>query len=442
MTTRTKRRSRNGCLSCKRLKIKCDEAKPSCEYCAHTNRECIYPIPGIRGSQLSPTREASRSTSPISVSPEAIEIVNPSQDLPLIQTTSLLNVTPFELRLLNYFDHRCIDFFSFGVHSKVHNTWKLKVPQLFTSSDLVKQSIYSFSGMSLLTEMELAGNVDGTAMAPLYDIKSRLFEKTLTYFMNTLYQSRTWLTEMRTENEEKMKEMVISSFLMFAFLGVHPYKLLPVISFDKSQTDLVSISRGIREIIKVSTPIILKSNLRELFIIKDLPALPSMDSTSYPIIDQLLQDLTKAELPYDERTTIQKAIQDLHDAMYAMMHFKYPIPFFRWIIILPDPYRDLLYQKHEFSIRLLYVFSSLCLIYHFHMLKESNMWLDYMQWFKKYSDVRYGGFVYDLDKWLYELGVVKQFTISKYNDVGYFDPQAEYEKEVDITSDFNLFLPD
>lgn len=36
-------KSRQGCLSCKKLRIKCDEAKPKCEYCQSTNRVCEYP---------------------------------------------------------------------------------------------------------------------------------------------------------------------------------------------------------------------------------------------------------------------------------------------------------------------------------------------------------------------------------------------------------------
>lgn len=34
--------SRNGCVECKRRRIKCDETKPSCWQCARLNRECIY----------------------------------------------------------------------------------------------------------------------------------------------------------------------------------------------------------------------------------------------------------------------------------------------------------------------------------------------------------------------------------------------------------------
>lgn len=39
-----KRRSRNGCHHCKRLKIKCDETKPKCGYCAKNGHQCDYSI--------------------------------------------------------------------------------------------------------------------------------------------------------------------------------------------------------------------------------------------------------------------------------------------------------------------------------------------------------------------------------------------------------------
>ncbi|OJJ07007.1 hypothetical protein ASPVEDRAFT_201474 [Aspergillus versicolor CBS 583.65] len=40
---RRHRKSRNGCLECKRRRIKCDEMKPSCSRCVLTMQKCIYP---------------------------------------------------------------------------------------------------------------------------------------------------------------------------------------------------------------------------------------------------------------------------------------------------------------------------------------------------------------------------------------------------------------
>lgn len=50
-------KSRRGCLSCKKLRIKCDESRPKCEYCASTNKVCEYPAsidPTAAGSLTQP----------------------------------------------------------------------------------------------------------------------------------------------------------------------------------------------------------------------------------------------------------------------------------------------------------------------------------------------------------------------------------------------------
>lgn len=39
-----KRRSRKGCLSCKRSKVKCDEQHPTCGRCFRRGTECEYPV--------------------------------------------------------------------------------------------------------------------------------------------------------------------------------------------------------------------------------------------------------------------------------------------------------------------------------------------------------------------------------------------------------------
>lgn len=44
MSTKKIKRSRNGCHACKRLKIKCDEAKPLCLHCVKTNTACDYSL--------------------------------------------------------------------------------------------------------------------------------------------------------------------------------------------------------------------------------------------------------------------------------------------------------------------------------------------------------------------------------------------------------------
>lgn len=39
-----KKRSRLGCVSCKRSKVKCDELHPSCTRCTKRGTKCLYPL--------------------------------------------------------------------------------------------------------------------------------------------------------------------------------------------------------------------------------------------------------------------------------------------------------------------------------------------------------------------------------------------------------------
>ncbi|VDB96494.1 unnamed protein product [Peniophora sp. CBMAI 1063] len=40
-------RSKTGCLTCRKKKVKCDEAKPDCERCASSGRTCTWPEPAV-----------------------------------------------------------------------------------------------------------------------------------------------------------------------------------------------------------------------------------------------------------------------------------------------------------------------------------------------------------------------------------------------------------
>ncbi|KAL5332564.1 hypothetical protein BJX70DRAFT_404478 [Aspergillus crustosus] len=100
---RRHRKSRNGCMECKRRRIKCDEMKPSCSRCILTRQSCIYPptyqsssaddeahiTPTATGLSLSlslptPSRGPSPSPSPSferRVSPVYASSSSPSQHL-------------------------------------------------------------------------------------------------------------------------------------------------------------------------------------------------------------------------------------------------------------------------------------------------------------------------------------------------------------------------
>ncbi|KAI3143923.1 transcriptional regulator family: Fungal Specific TF [Penicillium roqueforti] len=82
MPRRTHKKSRNGCVECKRRHIKCDEKGPICSNCISSERLCEYPEMTIKVMQAS-GRSRKRTISP-SVSAES-----PSTKLPPDSTSSI-----------------------------------------------------------------------------------------------------------------------------------------------------------------------------------------------------------------------------------------------------------------------------------------------------------------------------------------------------------------
>lgn len=69
------RRSRNGCLTCKRRKVRCNEQRPQCYHCQRLNLECLWKDNGLQ--RPSPSKNPPESN----VDPSEVDGPSPSADL-------------------------------------------------------------------------------------------------------------------------------------------------------------------------------------------------------------------------------------------------------------------------------------------------------------------------------------------------------------------------
>ncbi|CAG7948309.1 unnamed protein product [Penicillium salamii] len=76
MVRRTHKKSRNGCVECKRRHMKCDEKRPICSNCTSSQRHCEFvgPLPLVHGS-----RSASRELTTASPSVQSQSALSPAQ---------------------------------------------------------------------------------------------------------------------------------------------------------------------------------------------------------------------------------------------------------------------------------------------------------------------------------------------------------------------------
>ncbi|KAK6456024.1 uncharacterized protein RJT20DRAFT_41213 [Scheffersomyces xylosifermentans] len=474
-----KRRSRGGCFSCKHLRIKCDESKPKCEYCIHTNRICVYPqSKAKRKGKKSYPSPGSSSESSVEYIEREVEDINVRESMlrdrraksgtlftfnqlaALNRTTSQLSISTFELRLVKFFNEYCVYLFSFGVNEGIHNVWKNYVPSLFLQSRLVRDSIYAFSAINMFPlydldlvkhqddlhgRMQVEKIKDSTRISYNPNISNgdedSIYVRTAKYFISSVNKTNTIIGSNiigpmapASVSDITAKELVISGILTFSFLAIHPHKLVPLVDFSPERSDYLSICKGIRATLQMCGPTLLKTDFRGLFSYSEgeIFAAPLKEST-YPLIMKLkkeLEDIYQSN-EFDsgmtaEYETFLAVIDIFNRAMHTSTKFNYPVPVYRCILLFPVHFHAMVYEKNFFALRLVYIFAGLATVMRFQLFDDSNMWLDYMNWYKEYNLENFGNtWKYKLDKDFYTVAVTNFFSFRNvdFSYLSSFDPE-------------------
>ncbi|KAF2848128.1 hypothetical protein T440DRAFT_429378, partial [Plenodomus tracheiphilus IPT5] len=147
------RKSRGGCLTCKKKKVKCDEGQPSCGYCLQRSLFCEYFQYGCVGTK-SPSCIASSSSSPISV--DGLHLTEDGFDFnktSLQMPSWLIPAAPASTGQLSLLDHELLHHYktktwrTFAVRedSVVHTLHRDSVPQLSISHPYLLYALLSIA---------------------------------------------------------------------------------------------------------------------------------------------------------------------------------------------------------------------------------------------------------------------------------------------------------
>ncbi|ODV78611.1 uncharacterized protein CANTADRAFT_6967 [Suhomyces tanzawaensis NRRL Y-17324] len=470
------KRSRKGCASCKRLKIKCNEDRPRCEYCLHTNRECIYPDEETAVSIISESSRQARRLRDVSLFAHRAQkgLENPDSyftfdqlvaTFTLASPTSHLGISRYELRLVNFFDSFCVPLFSFGVNKDVHNVWKNMVPSLFLRSSLVRNSVYSFAALNLfplfgLTSVQeaipyqLAATRSSNSISDLIDTSLSFYENqqnfcdtTNAYFNSAIQKTNILIElELKTSSLEQLPpspelaaEMTISSILLFSYVCLHPFKVVPLLAWNTDEPDIISITKGIRSTLQICTPIIAQTNYKGLTTLQDDKlVIPPLETCVYPIIASLRDQLTELTQGYDvfdskilrALEVLKETVRLLHECVCKCIHWNYPVPLFRWLILLLSDFRDLLYERNFYALRILFIFACYSIVTRFEVDDKSNVWIDYIYWYKNYNTKLFGQnqWRYTLDEaffWLSDSRICV-FPHPDFTKMGLLDPEVMF----------------
>lgn len=395
-------------------------------------------------------------------------------DMIINSLSSQLGLSRFEYRLLNFFDYYCVPLFTFGMNAKVHRVWKQEVPKLFLSSNLVRQAIFSFSSLNLWPICDVAevmqsdnkmdleflykaeehkDSIFDYNLAVVQDDHSsstpeNLYMKTTGYFINTVAAKSAAIDaaklndDGKVEDIETAKELVVSGILIFAFLGMHPHNVVPLLSFDENANDLLSVCNGIKNTTLTSFDTLMTTRYRDLFNMNHLR--PVYEITSEIVLPRRLRKQMREY--YDIQQIFSDGIQEINadlDNEVAVLNetlnilegsidrcvvFNYPVPVFGWLLLVPKQFYALARERNTMALRILFCFSLLCLYSRFKLYAKTNIWLDYINWYV--GEYQWTQPNADFDRKFYYCVVEKAalVEVGDFKSLGVLDPEVMYEQ--------------
>lgn len=192
-TKRPHKKSRSGCLTCKKRKVKCNEARPVCGNCALRSSDCVYPGPATTQAAT----PASRSATPPSLSGSSYQgdaqarrggTVSSSSNAPLDGTVSVVREPMFipapisdatDLKLMWYYTTNT--FASFltirdAPMERVDEILKVTIPAYAFEHPFLMDTLLSLSAIQLQHHHKEARGLFNVEPARIYNYRARAFE--------------------------------------------------------------------------------------------------------------------------------------------------------------------------------------------------------------------------------------------------------------------------
>ncbi|TIC91582.1 Sterol uptake control protein 2 [Colletotrichum higginsianum] len=368
---RKHRKSRHGCLVCKRRRVKCDEARPRCGACVLGNRPCSYaaaqgPPPvvgcGNNSSYSTPatTSSSSITTAEIISSNVAADAAKDAQGPPET-TIPIACIGPFNACHMTLMHHATVatqTLVGLGCETHAHIIITTALETAQTSPYLLDQ-LLALSALHLSSSTTITSNSD----------TAKTFRQEATALQNralTLFQQR------RTHDSDHKP-----AFLFAGLLGIHVLRntlsdhLHSISAFTSAFVDYVRVHSGARAIISTRWTELLHSDLNPI-----LTMMEAMDENT-PIqgsettgLSRHLQSMTQISGPFaDVCLAALKWVQRLVDIekRQAQGVVDGPISTIQaalaWPLLVSPEYIDALYQHRPEA---LVVFACYAVILHHH----------------------------------------------------------------------------
>ncbi|KAL4791289.1 hypothetical protein BDV19DRAFT_370778 [Aspergillus venezuelensis] len=336
------RKSRRGCIECKRRHIKCDESHPKCVNCNVSVRHCSYEDLVSEARAFVPKkpkfRPAVERPSPLISSPASSTSSPNSADSP--------PVNKLHLELFHHFISHIVT--SLFLESSLSSGCSLDMTKCILAAPFLMNEILGFAALHL------------SIVRPLQE----------SFYRHQAAELQTHaLTEFNNANMVLTPETCLPMFLFSSILALHMLSeklLFRMGGFNLFLEDFIQslrLHRGVRAVTNQSWPLLLKSPLKSLLEAEG-NALSSNPDNSGDECATLMELVNSADsLNMTIRNTYRDTIKHLQNAFDGShqhpARFSAIGPIISWPVIIPPRYVDLLEERTPEALVILAYFGAL-----------------------------------------------------------------------------------
>lgn len=407
------KRSSTRCFSCKKLKIKCDGVRPSCEYCAQTNRICMYQKHSEWFEMLDETHIAALRAMMVSSKGYTN---NCTKEFNSMQRQ--MNITRFEQKLLKFYLDFGGSFFTQNKSPETKKVFEVDAPMLWRQSPLMRNSLYACATIYLwkfyhfnhLSDIYLSGD-QYLILHNNNDPKAQsLLAITDYYIQKTMHLLKVSIKKIRELKDlDSVGSFMLSNVILFTVISVHPMYPSVLVSYNGSNDlfiDIFDVSYGIVNVSKIHSDIISGSRF-ELLLYKDEEKItpPEGSEPLFPFIRNLRHYLDEVVTEADGNfATYHQAVTTLDYACYRAMQSGYVLPILRGIIHMSHQptFIALIRARDYIAMKIMFSYCCLISICGIKMFQDMSIWDSYIEEFRVNALLMFGGFEDEFDAVLYD----------------------------------------
>lgn len=345
-------------------------------------------------------------------------------DIVLHYTANILGLLRFELRVLRFFSEVCVPFLTYNVNRRHSIVWEVVVPKYVTSSPAVKQAVLAVGclnimpllGMDRLVETEtdaakvaqvLEARSDSYEVQRLFaddymlehDDEINLFRHASQCFTNAVSGTNEAVQQLQDpglscqDRNYWVSSATITSYLMYCFLGLHPWRMLPLVHFPAEgecpQPDMLSIASGLKTVIWENVEELRAGDIGELFQMDEFQIVLRLKVRLVKDLEAQLEEYLRNYSFLEIDLSIAAFIEDMKDALYFFnracslsVMFNYPVLIYKWLPMVGPQLIPYVRAKEPFALHFLYVYACICVFFKFWSF-EHNVWRDFIVWMRE-----------------------------------------------------------